>query len=134
MNNLKQIVGHLADSYIPVAAGNQCFFVNEIPADLSVDHNRELVASVISGLLSTVADHASNTSIYLSARKHGHIIVFNIKESGNTDSYNLAGELKQVFQMAEKVGGCLSVSVPVMQDTTISFSFPNLPVITASLS
>jgi hypothetical protein len=134
MNNLKQIVSHLTDSYVPRAACNHCFFVNEIPADLSLDYNRELIASVISGLLSTVTGHASNTGIYLSARRHGHIIVFNIIESGNTDSYDMAGELKQAFLLAEKLGGCLSISVPVMADTSISFSFPNLPLVPPSLS
>jgi hypothetical protein len=131
MNNLKQLVDQLTGSYAQVASRNHCFFVNNIPGDLSLDHNREWIASVISGLLSTVTGHATNTCIQLSARRHGHIIVFNIEESGNTNSYNMAGELKQAFLLAEKIGGCLSISVPVMANTTISFSFPNLPLVAA---
>lgn len=133
MNNLKQIVDHLADAYLPVASVNHCFFVNEIPSDLCLDHNKEMIASVISGLISTVAGHANNSRIHLSARKHGHIIVFNVVEAGSANSYTMAGELKQAFLLAEKLGGCLSISVPVMTDTTISFSFPNLPLLAASV-
>jgi len=127
MNNLHQIVGHLADSYLPLAVRRHSFFVNDVPQDLSVDHNREWIASVISGLLSAVTGQANHTCIRLKAKKYDHIVVLTIQESNNTNGYALAGELKKVFSLAEKNGGCLSISVPVIDNTTISFSFPNLP-------
>lgn len=131
MKNLNQMVNRLVSTHLSLAVRNHSFFVNDVPGDLPIDHNREWIASVISGLLSTVTDHAKNTCIRLSARKHGHIIVFTIHESGNTNSYAMASELKQAYSLAEKIGGCLSISVPVMDNTTISFSFPNLPSIAA---
>lgn len=124
MNSLHQLVNRLTDGYLPLAISNQSFFTNEIPADLPVDHNREGVTSVIDGLLATVTGHATNTCIRLSAKKHGHVIVFSIEESGNSNSYAMAGELNEAFSLAEKIGGCLSISVPVIDHTTISFSFP----------
>jgi hypothetical protein len=131
MNNLNQIVNRLTESYLPLAVRNHSFFVNDVPADLSIDHNREWIASVIGGLLGTVTGHAKSTCIRVSAKKHGHVIVFTIQESGNSNSYAMAGELKQAFSLAEKIGGCLSISVPVIDHTTISFSFPNLPLLAA---
>lgn len=131
MKNLNQIVARLLNTHLSLAVRNHSFFVNDVPSDLPVDHNREWIASVISGLLVTVTGHAKNTCIRLSARRHGHIIVLTIQESGNTNSYAMAGELKQAYSLAEKIGGCLSISVPVMDNTTISFSFPNLPSIAA---
>jgi hypothetical protein len=131
MKNLNQIVNRLLSTHLSLAVRNRSFFVNDVPADLPVGHNREWIASVISGLLSTVTGHAKNTCIRLSARRHGHIIVLTIQESGNTNSYAMASELKQAYSLAEKIGGCLSISVPVMDNTTISFSFPNLPSIAA---
>lgn len=131
MKNLNQIVNRLLSTHLSLAVRNHSFFVNDVPADLPIDHNREWIASVISGLLSTVTGHAKNTCIRLSARRHGHIIVFTIHESGKSNSYAMASELKQAYSLAEKIGGCLSISVPVMDNTTISFSFPNLPSIAA---
>jgi hypothetical protein len=131
MKNLNQIVNRLLSTHLSLAVRNHSFFVNDVPGDLPIDHNREWIASVISGLLSTVTGHAKNTCIRLSARRHGQIIVFTIQESGNTNSYAMAGELRQAYSLAEKIGGCLSISVPVMDNTTISFSFPNLPSIAA---
>ncbi|MEP7372887.1 MAG: hypothetical protein ABI675_05815 [Chitinophagaceae bacterium] len=131
MKNLHQIVSRLVSTHLSLAVRHHSFFVNDVPADLSIEHNREWIASVISGLLSTVTGHAKNTCIRLSARKHDHIIVLTIRESGKTNSYAMASELKQAYSLAEKIGGCLSISVPVMDNTTISFSFPNLPSVAA---
>lgn len=131
MNNLNQIVNRLTEANLPLAVRNHSFFVNEIPADLSVDHNKEWIASVIGGLLATVTGHANSTCIRLAAKQHGHVIVFTIQESGSSNSYAMAGELIQAFFLAEKIGGCLSISVPVIDHTTISFSFPNLPLLAA---
>ena len=131
MESLNQFVSRLTVNHIPAAVHNHSFFVNNIPADLAIENNRQWIASVISGLLSTVAGHAKNTCIRLSAKKYDHIVVFMIQESGNTNSYAMASDLSQAYLLAEKIGGCLSVSVPVMNNTTISFSFPNLEPVAA---
>ncbi len=131
MENLKQLVGRLSVNHLATAVHHRSFFINDIPADMQIDHNHQWIASVISGLLCTVAGHAKDTCIRLSARKHGHVIVLQVHESGKTNSYAMASELKQAYVLAEKIGGCLSVSVPVMDNTTISFSFPNLPSLAA---
>lgn len=131
MNNLRQIVDRLSVALLPFAVNKHSFFVNDIPADIMIDHNRKWIASVIEGLLATVTGHVNSTCIRLSAQKQGHFIVFTILESGNTNSYAMAGELKQAFSLAEQIGGCLSISVPVIDHTTISFSFPNLPELAA---
>ena len=131
MKNLNQIVNRLLSTHLSLAVRNHSFFINDVPGDLPIDHQCEWISSVISGLLATVTDHARNTCIRLSARRHGQIIVFTINEAGNTNSYAMASELKQAYSLAEKIGGCLSISVPVMENTTISFSFPNLASVAA---
>ena len=131
MESLNQFVNRLSVNHLPAAVLNRSFFINNIPADLAIENNREWIASIISGLLSTVAGHAKNTCIRLSARKHGHIIVFMIQESGKTNSYAMASDLQHAYLLAEKIGGCLSISVPVLNNTTISFSFPSLPAVAA---
>lgn len=131
MECFNRFVSRLTVHHLPTAVLNHSFFINNIPADLAIETNHQWIASVISGVLATVAGHAKNTCIRLSAKKYGHIIVFMIQESGNTNSYAMASDLSQAYLLAEKIGGCLSVSVPVMDNTTISFSFPNLPLVAA---
>jgi glucose-6-phosphate-specific signal transduction histidine kinase len=128
MDNLKQLTSQLAGTYLPVAVRNKSFFMNDIPADLPLEHNKEWVASIISGLLSAVVLHAKDTCIHLTARKHGHLLVMEIKESGCISTYAMACGLQDVQSLAEKIGGCLTISINKEKTTTIAFSFPNLPI------
>lgn len=128
MNTLKQLTSRVASTYLPVAVRNQSFFMNDIPGDLVVEHNNEWVSSIINGLLNAVVLHAKDTCIRLTARKYGHVVVLEIKESGCISSYAMACGLQDVQTLAEKIGGCLTISINKEKTTTIAFSFPNLPI------
>lgn len=128
MDTLKQLTGRLAGTYLPVAVRNQSFFMNDIPADLPVEHNKEWVASIINGMLDAVVQHAKDTCIRLTARKYGHVIVMEIRESGCISTYAMACNLQDVQTLAQKIGGCLTISINKEKTTTIAFSFPNLPI------
>jgi hypothetical protein len=126
MENLNNLVRRLTGNYLPLAVNNHSFFVNDVPADLPVENNSPWIASVISRMLSIVTNHVKNTCIRLSAKKHGHITVLEIHESGCVNSFALASDLQHVHSLAEHVGGRLSISIPKPDITTISFSFPGI--------
>lgn len=128
MESLTQLVGRIAGDYLKIAVKNRSFFVNEVPGDMEVDHNKEWIASVISGLLSTVVMHARDTCIRLSARKYGHVVVLEVQDSGCISTYAMACGLQDVQTLAEKIGGSLSISVHKTTITRVAFSFPNLPI------
>ena len=128
MNNLKQLAGKITGNFLPLAVRNNNFFINDIPADLPLEHNIEWVSSVISGLVSTVVNHAKDTCIRLSAKKYGYVMVLEVHESGSQNTYAMACALQQVQHLAQKIGGCLSISMRKHESTTIAFSFPNLPI------
>jgi glucose-6-phosphate-specific signal transduction histidine kinase len=128
MDTLKQMTGRLASTFLPVAVRNHSFFMNDIPEDLPVEHNKEWVSSIISGLLGAVVMHAKETCIRLTARKYGHVVVLEIKESGCISTYAMACGLQDVQSLAEKIGGCLTININKEKTTTIAFSFPNLPI------
>ena len=128
MDTLKQLTSRLAGNFLPIAIRNQSFFMNDIPEDLLVEHNREWISSIISGLLSAVVLHAKDTCIRLTARRYGHVIVLEIRESGCISTYAMACGLQDVQSLAEKIGGCLTISINKEKATTIAFSFPSLPV------
>src|SRR5687768_16328125 len=111
MDTLKQLTSRLAGTFLPVAVRNQSFFMNDIPEHMPVEHNKEWVSSIISGLLGAVVVHARDTCIRLSARKYGHVIVFEIQESGCISSYAMACRLQDVQVLAETIGGCLTISI-----------------------
>jgi hypothetical protein len=124
MENLKNLVGRLTGNYLQLAVKNRSFFVNDIPANVPVENHGQRITSVISRMLSIVADHVKNTCIRLTARKQGDITVLEIKESGIVNGFALASDLQVVNLLAEQFGGRLSISIPKPDVTTISFSFP----------
>ena len=124
MENLNQLVARLTGNYLQLATDNNSFFVNDIPANLPVETNSQWITSVISRMLSIVARNVRNTCIRLSAKKHGHVTVLEIKESGTVNGYALASDLQTVNLLAEQIGGHLSISIPKAEVTTVSFSFP----------
>lgn len=128
MDTLKKLTGGLITSFLPAATRNRSFFVNNIPDQLTIAHNREWIASVISGLLKAVVNHARETCIQLSARKYGENIVLEIQESGCISTYAMACGLQDVQSMAEKIGGNLNISIRKPTCTMIAFSFPSLQV------
>ena len=125
MENLKQLVDRITGVFLPAATRNQSFFVNDVPNDLPVDNNPQWVASVLSRMLSTVVNHVKNTSIRLTAKRHGHEVILEVQESGSENGFAMASELQQVNSLAERVGGHLSISLPKANMTAIAFCFLN---------
>ncbi len=128
MENLKQLASRITANFLPQAVKQNNFFVNDIPANLPIDYNHEWVSSIISGLVSTIVNHARNTCIRLSAKRFGYVMVLEIHEAGSANGYAMACSLQQVQSLAQKIGGCLNISIPKPELTTIAFSFPNLPI------
>jgi hypothetical protein len=129
MSNLNQLAGRITGSFLSAAVNNRNFFVNDIPADLPVSYNREWLATVLSGMLAVVVSHAHNACIRLSARKYGCIIVLEIQQVGKIANYTRDQGLQQVEQLAEKIGGCVHLTLRNTEMKVLSLSYPNLPMI-----
>jgi len=127
MESLHQLVGRLSKIYLTEAVKYKNFFVNDVPSDMGIDYNHSWVSSIVSGLFNTVVQHSRDTCIRISARRYGYVMVLEVRESGSINGYAMACGLQEVSSLAEKIGGCLNISVQQPM-TTVSFSFPNLPI------
>jgi len=128
MENLSHLVNRIAASCLPAAFHNQSFFVNDIPADIPVSHNQEWVASVVSGMISTVARSVRNSCIRISANSYGHVTVLEIHDVSTSRIYSMNTALKQWQSLAQKIGGCLYLNLQRQNENTLSFSFTDLPL------
>ncbi|MCR6718810.1 MAG: hypothetical protein NVV59_00655 [Chitinophagaceae bacterium] len=127
MESLQNLVGRLTQGYLSEAAKYKNIFVNEVPSDLGIEYNHSWVCSIINGLFNTIVQHSRETCIRISARRYGYVMVLEVKESGSVNGYAMACGLQEINSLAEKIGGCLSISVQ-QPTTTVAFSFPNLPL------
>jgi hypothetical protein len=128
MENLNELIDRLASVFLPAAKRNQSYFVNDVPSTLAIDANPQYIAPVVSRMISTVVSHVKNSCIRFSAKKHGHVVILEIQESGSVNGFALASELQQVNRLAEKIGGYLSISLPKAETTSIAFCFPGVAV------
>lgn len=126
---LQVMVNRISTSSIPAATRKHSFIVNDIPADIAVSTDENMLATVFGSLLNTVITHTENCCIRISAKLYGEVVLVNLKESHQADGQSFRGSLRQIQQLAEKIGGAVSVSHGQTTETTILFSFANnLPI------
>lgn len=128
---LNQLAGKLADSFLPASVRHRNLFINEIPADMPAEHNHEYLAAVISDMFAAVfnLNHVADSGVRLSAKQYGYIVVLELQQETPFGPHLKNFEWKRVQTMAEKIGGCLHINSGTVKTNTLSFSYPNLPLI-----
>lgn len=124
---LYSLVRRLVAAVLPTSVRNKTFIINEIPLDLAVMANCENVTAVLSDLFNTIAIHTINSCIRISAKAYGHVILVQVKDENSMNTYTIANSLQAAQPLAEKIGGYLGVTSQRKNETTIVFSFPNIP-------
>jgi len=122
---LQEIVSRILVSCVPSASRKNSFIINDVPSDMQVTTDEHMVATVFGTLLNAVITHTENTCIRVSAKFYGRVVVLHLKEAHTLNSSSFATTLRQIQQLAEKVGGTVSISNNAGEATTIVFSFLN---------
>jgi signal transduction histidine kinase len=127
-SGLHQLADCLVNSFLLRDTSNKSFFFNEIPDRLYLETDQEMLASVLSGLLSAVASHTEDSCIHLSAKTYGNVVLVKVKDSSGLNIDAVESEVCKLQPLAEKMRGSVSVTSQRKKLTTITFGFPNLPL------
>jgi hypothetical protein len=125
---LRRLADRLMHSFHAIAGRNKSYFVNDIPDQLYIDTNSEIIASILSGLLAAVVNNAKESCIRISAKIYGNVILVHVKDYNSINYYPVENGLQELQSLAEQVGGCVSVTSQRHNIATFAFSFPNLPL------
>lgn len=126
---LHLMVNRISASSLPSATRKNSFIINDVPADLQTSTDENMLATIFGSLLNTVITHTENCCIRISAKVYGKVVLLHLKETHRLNSPAFAGNIRQLQQLAEKIGGTVSVSNNRNEATTIVFSFiNNLPL------
>lgn len=128
-SNLHVLTNDLIESVSSAAILNDSYFVNEMPTDLGIDTDPQLVASVLGGMLSTVARHAKGSVIKVSAKIYHDVILVHVKDYNDSQNHDIYHSMEALNPLAEKIGGVIDVNSYRLKVTTVVFSFPNLPMV-----
>jgi hypothetical protein len=129
--SLYDLVSHIADSHSPAAQRNKSFIVNDVPEDISIANNKDLVASVLSGLVKVVILHSQNSRIRIMAKSYGNVILLHVKDDGCVNYDSISQNLSRMQSLAERLGGFVGFTSYRNRQTTIAFSFMNKAMATA---
>ena len=124
--SLQLLVGRLVAGTVSKAVRHGSFFVNDVSPALTLEVNADLVAAVLSQIVTTMVTHASNTCIRISATTSNGVVTLQVRDQhSNGNTYTVASSLKSVQPVAEQIGGYLGITSQDKNDTTVIFSFLN---------
>lgn len=122
---LHALVDRISMGSMPAATSRRSFIINDIPSGLAVNSNEQMVATVFGTLLNTLIANTKDCCIRISARIYGKIALLSLKESHQANGKNFAANIRQIQQLAERIGGTVSISYDQKKTTTLIFSFTN---------
>jgi signal transduction histidine kinase len=125
--SLHAIVNQVMNEYLPDAHHHRNSVQNDITCELPISADEEMLTSVLSGMFHAVVSQARNSSIRVMAKTYNDIVLVHVKDSNTCNSYAVASGLARFRAMAEKMGGYLDITSQRSKETTVAFSFPNLP-------
>ena len=120
--SMNKMINRLLTSFQPAAVKKNSFFINEIPHDIIVHVNKNMLAAVISELLTSVVHKTKNSCVHISAKRYSNIILFRLKDShvdGNMFDYNW----RTVNPLVERLGGCITINEAEKKSSSLTFSF-----------
>jgi hypothetical protein len=120
------VIDRLSESLEPLTISNNVSIINDVPPDLFVGTDKNLLASVLSNLLNLLINHQDSGSIQISAKLFGNVVLLHIKDDGGRDFSPVAQNILRIQPMVEKLKGFVGITSHRNDRTTIAFSFVNM--------
>jgi len=120
------VIDRLSESLEPLTISKNSFIVNDVPPDLFVGTDKNLLASVLSNLLNQLIGSEGSSTIQISAKLFGNVVLLHLKDQGGKDYSPIAQNILQIQPMVEKLKGFVGITSHRHDKTTIAFSFVNM--------
>lgn len=122
---LHNLVTELVKGMLPLMIRRHNLVLNEIPRDLSVGVDENMLAYVLWNLISGAIQSTQNECIHIEAIVMGDRTMIRIKDVGTYFHHTIAKEYRQVQHVAEKLGGCISIENGKDYGTNAAFCISN---------
>lgn len=122
---LQELVDRLVTGELAAALQKESFIVNEVPGELVIATDENMLTGVLKGLLHTVVSNARNSCIRVAAKVYGDIVLVHVRDTRRANSKTIMEQLGEIQSLAEKVGGCVTVCNQQEEAITLAFSFFN---------
>jgi hypothetical protein len=129
--SLNKLMGTLLPGLQQTAVRQKSFFVNDIPDDILINADKNIVSAVVANLLRIVSRNADNSCIRVSAKAYHNVVLMQVRDSNTCNNYAINASLSQVEPLIGKIGGFIDINNQRQKSTIIAFSFSNTPGVAA---
>jgi len=119
--SLHKLVSELTQSLLPAMVKRRSLVLNEIPRDLFIVADENMMAYVLWSLLNGVLQSTQNECIHIEALTVSDHLLIRIKDAGTYFHHAISRQYRQVQQVAEKLGG--SIGIESGEDYTTNAAF-----------
>ncbi|MDO6429954.1 hypothetical protein Q4E93_05130 [Flavitalea sp. BT771] len=107
--SLHNLVSELVQSFLPLTVKRHNLVLNEVPRDLFVGADENMLAYVLWNLMNGAIHSTQNECIHIEAIAMGDRMMIRIKDVGTYFHHAISREYRQVQHVAEKLGGRISI-------------------------
>lgn len=123
---LFDVIDRLSESLEPLSFSRNTSIINDVPPDLFVGTDKNLVASVLGNLLNQLINGAGASTIQVSAKLFGNVVLLHLKNQSGNDLTPIVQNIQSIQPMIEKLKGFVGITSHRNNRTTIAFSFVNM--------
>jgi hypothetical protein len=99
--------------------------INDVQKEMLVSTDKETLTTILTCLLNTMVINTQNNKIHLSAKLIGNITLMHIRSIHAAFSDEITESLKKTESLAERLGGCITISNNSVHGLTLAFTFIN---------
>ena len=125
-DNLRKMIQQLFNNHLPLAVRHNSFIQNNIPEQLMVSTNQQIVASVLSSLMQLVIQHTHNSDVVIQAREYEDILFVKMNFSNLHNIPAVNYRIEKARFLSERIYGHIHFTEFTDHTAMITFSFPNL--------
>lgn len=107
--SLHKLVSELVQSLLPLTVKRHNLVLNEIPRDLCVGADENMLAYVLWSLINGAIQSTHNECIHIEGITMDDCMMIRIKDVGTYFRHTICREYRQVQHVAEKLGGSISI-------------------------
>jgi len=107
--SLHELVSGLVQSLLPLTISRHSLILNEIPRNLRVAADENMLAYVLWNLINGAIQSTRHECIHIEAITVGDRLMIRIKDAGTCFHQTLSREYRQVQHVAEKLGGSIGI-------------------------
>ncbi len=122
---LHHLLNLLMTGLLPLAVKRGSLILNEIPRDLVVNVDENLLAYVLWNLVNSAINGGRNECIHVEALAADHQTAIRVKDVGARFYQAISGSYRQLQWVAEKLGGSISLDNSRSDVCNVCFSIAN---------